>query len=278
MWVVLPIERLIRRAGGVKRVSTVFVVGAYDGADSLPLAERYRHTNIRFVAIEPTPDLAEALRQKSAHLPNYTVVEAAVASEEGRRVLHVFADHQDLNSLNRFRESAASSLPLGRESAEPDAGYVVSTKRLSTICDELDIKTIDVLHIDTQGSDLDVLRSLDESRLLSVRAGAIEVSYRVRLYDVSKDGRQTTATLQQMGFRVFRIERVYHRWDGELNCYFARRRSLRASRLARVAFRSHLIACEARVILGRYVLHPVQRLRVTLGVRTRLKRLIHPQV
>lgn len=155
------IERLIRRAGGPRAISTDFDVGAHDGADSLPLAERYTH--IRFVAIEPTPDLAESLRSKSAHLANYTVVEAAVATEEGSRTLNAYAERPALNSLNRLDSSAAPV--FGLQSPGPDSHQLVSAQRLSTICDELGIPTIDVIHVDTQGSDLDVLHSVDESRL-----------------------------------------------------------------------------------------------------------------
>ena len=91
-------------------------------------------------------------------------------------MLNVFAgDHGQLNSLNRVSERAA---PLfGLESAQPDSRPLVVTKRLSTICDELGITKIDVLHVDAQGSDLEVLRSLDEARLRSVKSGAIEVSH-----------------------------------------------------------------------------------------------------
>ena len=61
------------------------------------------------MAIEPTPDLAEALRGRSAHLPNYTVVEAAVATEEGSRTLNVYRENHGLNSLNELDRSIAPS-------------------------------------------------------------------------------------------------------------------------------------------------------------------------
>jgi FkbM family methyltransferase len=268
---VSSIQRLIRRAGGPKSIGTVFDVGAHDGADSLVVAEHY--PDIRLVAIEPTPELAEALRQKSAHLSNYTVVEAAVSSDEGRRVLNVFADAPELNSLNQLNSAATSF--VGRTSPHAESHRLVVTKRLSTICDELGIETVDVLHIDTQGSDLDVMRSLDERRLQSVRAGAIEVSYRVRLYETSQYGEEARSVLEEMGFRVFRIERLHYLWDTEQNYYFVRRSvQHRWPTLERVVYKAHLLACDARAFPGRYLVRPMQRLRVALAIRTRLRRLM----
>jgi FkbM family methyltransferase len=256
------LERLIRRAGGPAKVSTVFDVGAWDGADSLPLAQR--HPDVRFVAVEPTPDRAEALRQKSAVLPNYTVVEAAVASQEGSRTFNVFAGHEDLNSLHQLNHSAAPAFAL--QDAEPDSQVLVSAKRLSTICDELGIRTIDVLHIDTQGNDLDVLRSLDDDRLRAVRAGVIEVPYRMRVYEASETADQARTTLQEMGFRVYRIERVHPTWDGEHNYFFAPASPFRLGRLpGGLDFRAHLLASELRA-------RPVHRLRGALAIRTRIRK------
>jgi FkbM family methyltransferase len=267
--VVSSIERLIRRAGGPEAVSTVFDVGAYDGADSLPVAERY--PGIDFVAVEPTPALARALRKRSASLSNYTVVEAAVAGEDGTGHLNIFADDQDFNSLNKL--NASLRLSIGPQSPEPDLVEVVTTKRLSTICDELGIPTIDVIHIDTQGSDLQVLRSLDDTRLRFLRAGVIEVSFRTRLYGSSLNGHEARRSLEEMGFRVFRIERIHYSFDLEQNYFFARSSTARRqTRLVDdVLYDWHLVGCEARAAYGRRIVHPAQRARVRLAVRTRLR-------
>lgn len=262
------IERLIQRAGGPNSVETVFDVGAHDGADSLPIAERY--PNIYVVAIEPTPGLAAELHERSVHLANYTVVKAAVSTVEGERELNVFDRNPNLNSLNRLHDDAAAR--VGRRSGDPDARPLVTAKRLSTICDTLGITTIDVLHVDTQGSDLEVLRSLDPARLRSVRAGVIEVSYRRRNYDASQDGRQARAALTQLGFRVFRIERMYFDTDSEHNYFFAPRNPRhRSPVLEQVAFESHLLAAEVRAAYMRYGGRSLQKLRVNAAVGTRLR-------
>jgi FkbM family methyltransferase len=265
---VSAIERLIRRAGGPRSIASVFDVGAHEGADSLSPAERYPH--IQFVAIEPTPDLAETLRRRSAHLPNYTVVEAAVASEEGSRTLNVYTENHGLNSLNELDRSIAPELGLSR--SEPDRREVVVARRLSSICDELGIPTVDVIQIDTQGSDLDVLRSLDPGRLRALRAGAIEASNRLFMYDTSEDGREVRSVLAELGFRVYRIEYAHPTLDGEHDYYF-----VRSSRAPRVPFvdeaeyRSQLVVCRLRSRYERTCGRELERIRNALAIRTRVR-------
>lgn len=265
---VLSIERLIRRAGGPKSVTSVFDVGAHEGADSLPPAERYPH--IQFVAIEPTPDLAETLRERSAHLPNYTVVEAAVATEEGSRTLNVYTENHGLNSLNELDRSIARELGLSR--SEPDRHEVVAARRLSSICDQLGIPTVDVIQIDTQGSDLDVLRSLDEHRLRALRVGAIEASHRLFMYDSSEAGREVRSVLAGLGFRVFRIEYAHPTFDGEHDYYFVRSSRARHVPVVEEAeYRSQLVVCQLRARYERSIGHELARIRNALAIRARLR-------
>ena len=145
-------------------------------------------------------------------------------------------------------------------------------RRLSSICDELGIPTVDVIHIDTQGSDLDVLRSLDERRLRAVRVGALEASHRLRMYDTSEEGSEVRSVLAAFGFRVFRVENAHPTLDGEHDYYFVR--SSRAGRpplVAEAEYRSRLVACRLRWRYERSAGRELQKLRDALALRTRLR-------
>lgn len=240
-------------------------VGAHDGADSIPIAKSYPH--MRVIAIEPTPEMAARLRQSTADLSRYHVIEAAIGVEDGESEFHLYEGAADLNSLNRLTDDAASSL-FGRPSGAPDASHTVPVRRLATVCENLGIATVDVLHIDTQGSDLDVLRSLGPERLRTLRAGEIEVSYRRRLYETSTDGATARATLKELGFRVFRIERLHFSSSIEHNYFFAR--SGRLQWFDGLTFWTHLVAAEIRAAWMRAIGCWIQRLRVRLAIRTRL--------
>lgn len=80
-------DKLLMLAGGPQAVRTVLDVGANDGTDSLPFAIRFPH--IRFIAIEPTPDLARRLELKSWAIKNYTVVPCAIGATDGESVFKI---------------------------------------------------------------------------------------------------------------------------------------------------------------------------------------------
>lgn len=253
------VDRLVRRAGGAEQVRTVVEVGACFGEESLALASRSPHT--RVVAIEPIHDLADALREKSARVPNYAVVEAAVAPDEGDRTFHVFPEAPHLSSLNRISEGGSER--YGRTTEEAEDRHV-QTKTLSTICDDLGIDSIDVLHIDTQGSDLDVLASLDEQRLATVKALSVEATRTTPLYDAAPSGAVASERLRRSGFRIFRVDRVVLDYPNECN-YFFTRSSKWEQRLGVPVlwYFLSLAACDARAL--------VMRARNRMALRTRLR-------
>jgi len=79
----------------------------------------------------------------------------------------------------------------------------VQTTRLDTFLQENDIDRIDFLHIDAQGHDLKVLRSLGE-RLPVVVAGQIEVPLNsaVALYQQQHSLEDTVQFLAESGFKI----------------------------------------------------------------------------
>ncbi len=192
-----------------------------------------------------------------------------MASEEGSRTLNVLSENHGLNSLNELDRSIAPELGLSR--SEPDRREVVVARRLSSICDELGIPTVDVIHIDTQGSDLDVLRSLDQHRLRTVRVGAVEASRRLRMYDTSEDGRHVRSVLAALGFRVFRIDYAHPTLDGEHDYFFVRSSpARRAPPVAEVEYRLQLVACQLRSRYERSAGRGLEKMRNALAIRTRL--------
>lgn len=260
------LARLVRKAGGAKRVQTVVDVGAHDGADSLWIARRYPHMQV--IAIEPTPALASALRRVAAALPNYHVVEAAIGEADGQAMLNVY-DVRRINSIN-------SLLPLSDEGATrfdraelPNEAIAVRLMRLDTLCDELGIERVDVLHIDAQGSDLLALRSLGE-RLQTLRAGVVEAPHKARIYTDAPSADEIREELARLGFRVFRVERIDWRSDMEHNYLF----TPGEQRL----FAAHLAAAEARALLIRDLGERFQQLRSKARIRTRLRTLVSKAV
>ena len=264
------IRSLIVRIAPRAEVETVMDVGAHTGSDSLPIAREY--ADMRVFAVEPTPSLADRLREESRNLPNYRVIEAAIDLEDGERTFNLAGKGlAGVNSLNDYATDAERSVQgLPRVTERID----VRTRRLDSLCDELGIERIDVLHVDAQGSDLRVLASLG-GRLAELKAGEMEVSNRVKLYASSVHRDEAWAFLRAQGFVVVDVDPVG--WDrAEENLVFVRR-SLGPGRVARAApgvlFRTLVLRCYTRILVRRTE-ERLSRLRGRVALRTRGRRLV----
>jgi FkbM family methyltransferase len=237
------IHRLIERIGDAVPVEVVMDVGAHTGTDSLPVAQQFPHVTV--FAVEPTPSLAERLRESSRDLPNYTVIEAAIDVEETERTFNLFPKGLGgYNSLNEFVPGVEGLPPVTER-------LRLRTKRLDTVCDEHGIDCVDVLHVDAQGSDLRVLASLGE-RLDRVKAGAIEVSNRVQLYLTSVHREEARAFLEARGFVIVDIQPV-NLGEDEQDMFFVHRRvepSFLARTAPRLLYRVLVVRCALLVALG----------------------------
>lgn len=154
-------------------MKTLIEVGAYDGGDSL----QYHKNGYDVYTFEPKKDLFENLVNKTKDLVNYTVIPKAVSLENG------------ITQFNICKEGGASSILPFRPDNElietwsqhrtdiqfSGITYDVQTTRLDTFIEEygLQDRTVDFIHIDAQGVDLDCLKSLGKY-IANVKAGVVE--------------------------------------------------------------------------------------------------------
>jgi FkbM family methyltransferase len=148
-------------------------VGAYDGHDSLS----YHANGYRVFTFEPKRDLFKALYERTKHLNNYTVIEKAVCLTNGTTTFNI-CQAGGASSILPFRsnEELVRTWSANRTDVQYSGeSYVVNTTRLDTFIEEnsLQNETIDYIHIDAQGVDLEVLQSIG-GYIKNVRAGVIE--------------------------------------------------------------------------------------------------------
>lgn len=148
-------------------------VGAYDGSDSLV----YHNQGYAVYTFEPKKDLFQNLADKTKHLENYTVIPKAVSLTNGTiqfnickaggasSILPFRPDHELIQTWSENRTDVQFS----------GESYDVETTRLDTFIEEngLENETIDFIHIDAQGVDLDVLKSLGKY-INNVQEGVVE--------------------------------------------------------------------------------------------------------
>ena len=104
--------------------------------------------NLKYFCFEPFSESCDYLKKRFINDSNINIVETALGSKDETKPLYV-SNFSNLNSLHRPNEHAWGFA---------DKKYVdVKTITLDQFCYENDIKHIDILKLDVQGSELDVL-------------------------------------------------------------------------------------------------------------------------
>lgn len=150
-----------------------FDVGANFGTTSIPVAQSEPDTVV--YAFEPTPQLVLSLMSRTSNLKNYNIVPCAVSDFNGEADFHI-AGQADwgCSSLLKFSEDTSVNWPE-RTDFKVTQTCKVKVITLKSFIEEKNINSIDYLHVDTQGSDLNVLYGLEEY-LSIVKEGAIEAA------------------------------------------------------------------------------------------------------
>jgi FkbM family methyltransferase len=196
-------------------------VGACDGVDSL----RYYNNGYRVFTFEPRKDFFEILNEKTKNIDDFVVIEKAVSLKEGIVKFNI-CKKGGASSLLEFKSDQELIKHWGANRTDvhySGISYNVISTRLDTFIEEykLENEIIDYLHIDAQGVDLDVLKSLGKY-IKNVKEGVIETSSSVdKSIYVGQDNIAETAIswLKLNNFVINHVERN-DSTDCEYNVYF----------------------------------------------------------
>jgi FkbM family methyltransferase len=143
---------------GKEYEKVIFDVGANNGSSSVPLA--IENPTYLVFAFEPTPEMIEVIKSKIVGLENYVIVPKAVSDYNGTAEFNVAGNWDwGCSSLLQFSKKSQTDWP-GRTDFSVTYKLNVDVIRLDTFIEENLIHRIDHLHIDTQGSDLNVMKGL----------------------------------------------------------------------------------------------------------------------
>jgi FkbM family methyltransferase len=194
----------------------VFDIGANNGDSTLHMAKE----GATVYAFEPVPEMITEIESKTHGLPNYHLTKSAVSNYNGRAKFYV-AGQSDwgCSSLNEFSDNLEKTW-AGRTDFKVTHEIEVDVIRLDTFVESRGITTIDYLHCDAQGSDLQVLEGLGKY-IDIVKEGVIEISANdeLALYK-GTDNTLLTAVdfLTKNGIRWIEISP----WAQEYNIHFKR--------------------------------------------------------
>jgi FkbM family methyltransferase len=157
---------------------TVFDIGSRDGRQSLQLAKLFPNATV--VAVECNPETLGQCRRNVAKQPRIKLVEKAINSHTGRCRFFPIDTKRTITSWTDGNPGASSLFVATGD--YPTETYVqneidVECIRLDDLCDQLDIKAIDLIWMDLQGAELLALQSAGPF-LDSVRYIYTEVSHR----------------------------------------------------------------------------------------------------
>lgn len=149
---------------------TFLQIGAFDGVAEDDLHGLIVAHNLRGVLVEPQPSAFEKLQRTYQNQPHVTLLQAAIAEEEGHREL--FCKRGEPSMTASFDREHL------RRHGIADADIVSQTVLCHTVESALrtaGITNVDLIQIDAEGYDWPIIRSIDFARL---RPGVLRFEYR----------------------------------------------------------------------------------------------------
>lgn len=181
--------------------ATVFDVGANIGLFSLYCKMHLPDATI--YAFEPSVNAFHALQRNMKEYKNSVHYElCGITSHDDHDYFHTYDDFSVISGMTINKASDLNILLTGIESVkgyfshedmmstrqllETVYSYRIRTKTISSIIDESDIKSIDLIKIDTEGSELDILEGIKNEHWLVIKNFYIEVHGRVLKNKISE--------------------------------------------------------------------------------------------
>jgi FkbM family methyltransferase len=157
------VSRIARRA---RPPFTFIQVGSNDGRTGDPLFPTVMSTEVRGMLIEPVPQLHQRLVETYASKEGLTFVQAAVAEEEGTREMYWLPPAPGDPFWSDQLGSFSRSVVLSHKSVIPDIAERIETisvpcRTLSSLVDGHGFHRVDLLHVDAEGADLAILKTID---------------------------------------------------------------------------------------------------------------------
>lgn len=184
----------------------------------------------RVIAFEPHPRNVALLRRNTAHRPNVTVLQVALAEQEGTAELYDYlmmsasgSLHYDETMRDVQRAHMSDSDVAPRANGFQPQTFTVRTARVDDLLADLGISAVDVVKMDIEGAELGALRGMTRT-IAQSRTLSLVMEYNpLGLRAFGHDPMAALDEVLAMGFdRLFMIEA-----DGSLSDYTTRKDELR---------------------------------------------------
>ena len=159
----------------------IIEVGAFDGVDGIALA--YKNPRIKVYSFEANPQQIKLIKKnkellekrKGITLNNYHIYNYAI-SNKNKYLNFYISKNPKASSLNVLKNNLEKYWPGWRDvHFRQEKKIKIKSITLAKFLDTKNIEEIEYIHVDAQGSDLDVLKSL-KKYLKILNAGVVEVA------------------------------------------------------------------------------------------------------
>lgn len=183
----------------MKNKKVILDVGANNGLTTFGLMQKFCPDDLEVYAIEPTYSLvSKYLYPLFKFDPRVKICNFGIDVENGFKRFNVNSTAGGVNSLYEFTDNIREV--WDKKIFFHDETISAPFITLKTFCEIFNITQIDYLWVDTQGNDLNVLKSLGD-KISIVKEGRIEVANKTSLYkDVDNTRESAEKWLHENGF------------------------------------------------------------------------------
>ncbi len=222
----------------MKYKNNIFDVGAFNGLDGLILAIKNPESMVH--AFEANPNLIKEIKRnkkkielfKKIKIKNYKINNYAVSDKNSFLKFNI-AKNPTVSSLNEFSNNIDKTWPGYREAHCTVVKKIrVKSITLEKYCIDNKIHIINYLHVDTQGSDLKVLKGL-KKKIKIVQKGVLEAALNSKnsLYKKNHTIKEAKSFLIKNEFKISKIENVDVNIKNEKNIFFHKEKYLNQKKI-----------------------------------------------
>lgn len=195
-------------------MKTIIEIGGFDGEDT----EKYLKDDSFVYCFEPDNYHAEKLKSRFFNKKNINIINKAVGTINGISKFYIGKNKMS-SSINEL-----SHYSIENKITEYEMEVDVEVIRLDTFIDENNIDSIDYFHCDAQGSDLDILKSLNK-KICLIKRGQVEGSRNENLYNTENRYTHIIEYLEKNNFIVINKEEIDRKinWK-DLNILFVNKK------------------------------------------------------
>jgi len=192
-------------------------IGANDGVTHDPLYPFVRDFGWRGIMVEPIPEAFAALKRNYAEFNDIALVQAAIGPGDGRGTIYTVEISDQRSIMMSLHSSFRRDVLLRGKQWHPDLENRVIEREVlimsfATLLARANGQVVDVLKLDTEGHDLEILKTVDlarlSPRLILAEHANLSKNEKVKMADILLDHgyRVSMTSLDMLGYKDIRAE------------------------------------------------------------------------